>query len=294
MRVLSSGAFSLTRRTAHVRLGPTQADPPSALRGLPIESIRGSAVGGSPFLFPTRKTENGRDGFHGVWRTIVEDYRAVRRNDPAIPGGLRGSLETLLCTPGFQALLVHRLVHPLHVSLKVPVLPRLLSLVARWWTGIEIHPGARIAPGVFIDHGSGVVVGESAVVGRGCVLFQGVTLGATGNERTWQRHPILEEGVFVGSGARVLGPVTLGKGARIGANAVVLEDVPPDTTMVGPKARAVKVGRARIGNLPEGVCRQGMEDLTARMESLEREVQSLRRQLEAARGLEERGMEATG
>ena len=218
----------------------------------------------------------------------------MRKNDPAIPEGLRGSLEVLLCTPGFQALLVHRLVHRLHVSLRVPVLPRLVSLVARWWTGIEIHPGARIAPGVFIDHGSGVVIGESAVVGRGCVLFQGVTLGATGNERTWQRHPILEEGVFVGSGARVLGPVTLGRNARIGANAVVLEDVPPETTMVGPKARAVKVGRMRLTSLPEGVCRHEMEALSARMETLEGEIRSLRRQLAEARGLEAPRMEAAG
>lgn len=121
--------------------------------------------------------------------TIREDYRAVRRGDPSIPSGFRGALEIVFCTPGFWALLAHRLNHALHVRWHVPVIPRFLSLLARWITGIEIHPGARIGAGVFIDHGMGVVIGETAVVEDGVILFQGVTLGAKGNEKGPKRHP---------------------------------------------------------------------------------------------------------
>jgi serine O-acetyltransferase len=227
----------------------------------------------------------------GVFREIAEDFKAFRDRDPSVPKGIRGVLEVALCAPGFHALLGHRIAHRLH-RLGVPVLPRLISVIFRWWTGIEIHPGARIGKGILIDHGSGVVIGESAVVKDRCVIFQGVTLGATGNERQWQRHPILEEDVVVGSGAKILGPITVGRGAKIGANSVVLSPVPPFTTMVGPKARPVKgPGAAAQGSKgPEpwevmdwanlsAPPANGEEDLMGRIEALEREVMRLKREI---------------
>jgi serine O-acetyltransferase len=208
-----------------------------------------------------------------VWEGLREDYRAVRRRDPSIPRGIRGTLEILLCTPGFLAVSAHRLNHYLHVRLRVPVLPRFLALIVRWWTGIEIHPGARLGNGVFIDHGMGVVIGESAEIGDNVLLFQGVTLGATGKETTWKRHPTLESGVFVGSGARILGPVVIGRNARVGAGAIVLENVPPEATAVGQKARIRSLRGS--GALPshEAV---PLQVLTEKVARLERELNALR------------------
>ncbi|MCX7828914.1 MAG: serine O-acetyltransferase [Thermanaerothrix sp.] len=225
-----------------------------------------------------------------MFREIAEDFRAFRDRDPSVPKGMRGALEVALCAPGFHALLGHRIAHRLH-RLGVPVLPRLISVIFRWWTGIEIHPGAKIGKGILIDHGSGVVIGESAVVKDRCVIFQGVTLGATGNERQWQRHPILEEDVVVGSGAKILGPITVGRGAKIGANSVVLSPVPPFTTMVGPKARPVKgPGAAHVSKRPEpwglmdaanlsATAANKEADLLRRIEALEREVMRLKREM---------------
>lgn len=181
-----------------------------------------------------------------AWRKIKNDYDAARRSDPALPGGARGFWEVLLCTPGFLAVTCHRGIHFLHARAKIPVLPRFLSLLVRWWTGVEIHSGAEIGSGFFIDHGAGVVIGETAVVGDNVTLFQGVTLGGTGNKKTRKRHPTLGNDVFVGSGAKILGPVTVGDGAKIGANSVVLEDVPPDSTVVGTRAEVVKTGGKKI------------------------------------------------
>jgi len=202
-----------------------------------------------------------------AWKTLVDDFRAVKERDPAIPEGIRGFFEVVLCTPGFQAVAAHRLVHFLHTRLRIPVLPRFLGLIVRWWTGTEIHPGARIGKGVFIDHAAGVVIGESAIVGDGVTLYHGVTLGATGNEKDWKRHPTLESGVFVGSGARILGPVTVGKNARIGAGSVVVKDVPADVTVTGVQARIVKSMGVRVPSPAEGV--------DARIEALETLVKDL-------------------
>jgi serine O-acetyltransferase len=174
-----------------------------------------------------------------LWGELRRDFRAIYEGDPAIRKNWAGRLETLLCTPGLHALAAHRLIHRLH-GLGVPVLPRFLALWVRLLTGIEIHPGARIGAGTFIDHGMGVVIGETAEIGEDCLLFHGATLGATGNERQRKRHPTLGRGVLVGSGARILGPVTVGDGARIAAGAIVLEDVPPGATVAGPKARVVR------------------------------------------------------
>lgn len=211
----------------------------------------------------------------GIWKMLVEDFRAVKERDPAIPAGIRGFFEVVLCTPGFQAVAAHRLLHFLHARLHIPVLPRFLALIVRWWTGTEIHPGARIGKGVFIDHAAGVVIGESAIVGDNVTLFQGVTLGATGNENTWKRHPTLEAGVFVGSGARILGPVTVGKNAKIGAGSVVVKDVPPETTVVGVPARIVKSAGQRVPS-PMERAEDRIETLEGMLRDLQEEVQRLR------------------
>jgi serine O-acetyltransferase len=167
------------------------------------------------------------------WQTIVEDYAIAMRRDPAA----RHWLEVLLCYPGPQAIVLYRIAHLLHNS-GVFFLPRFISHLARFLTGIEIHPGAVIGKGVFIDHGMGVVIGETAVVGDYCLLYQGVTLGGTGKERG-KRHPTLGCNVTVGAGAKILGNIHIGSHARVGAAAVVLKDVPPNATVVGIPGRIV-------------------------------------------------------
>src|SRR5512145_372895 len=167
-----------------------------------------------------------------LWR----DARAIAQKDPA----LRGSALRLLEVPlyaSIQALAFHRLAHALHV-LGLPFVPRLLSQFARFLTGIEIHPGATLGAGLFIDHGMGVVIGETAEVGDDVLLFHGVTLGGV-DDRRGRRHPRLGDGVVVGAGAKILGALHIGDGARIGAQSVVLRDVPAGATAVGIPARVV-------------------------------------------------------
>ncbi|MBV9438892.1 MAG: serine O-acetyltransferase [Candidatus Eremiobacteraeota bacterium] len=164
---------------------------------------------------------------------VLADLRAPLERDPAA----NGWLEVVFAYPGFHALVAHRFVHWLHRR-KIPVVPRVLGAVARFYTGIEIDPGAVIGRGVFIDHGMGVVIGATAEVGDGCTIYQGVTLGGTSLART-KRHPTLGRDVTVGSGASVLGAITVGDGARIGANSVVVKDVPPNATVVGIPGRVV-------------------------------------------------------
>ena len=192
-----------------------------------------------------------------AWRTIRSDYLAAKRNDPSIPDGARGFFEILLCTPGVFAITAHRGIHFLHSTLHIPVLPRLLSLFVRWWTGIEIHPAAKIGAGFFVDHGAGVVIGETAEVGENVTLFHGVTLGATGNEKSHKRHPTLGDNIFVGSGAKLLGPITVGSNSKIGANSVVLRDVPEGATVTGVRGagsapRASRGGDTRASRGPRG------------------------------------------
>jgi serine O-acetyltransferase (EC 2.3.1.30) len=167
---------------------------------------------------------------------LVEDVRAIRAKDPAA----RGTLEILLCYPGLHALAWHRLAHRLW-RWRVPLLPRLLSHLTRFFTGIEIHPGASIGRRVFIDHGMGVVIGETAAVGDDCLIYQGVTLGGTSLSRG-KRHPTLEEHVVVGSGAKVLGNITLGHHTRVGSGSVVVKSAPPRSTIVGIPGRALEEG----------------------------------------------------
>jgi serine O-acetyltransferase len=169
----------------------------------------------------------------GPLETFLADLHAPVERDPAA----RGVLDVLLSYPGFHAITAHRAIHALHRA-GLPLIPRFLSHLVRFWTGIEIHPGATLAKGVFIDHGMGVVIGETAEVGEGCTIYHGVTLGGTSLQRT-KRHPTLGREVVVGSGAAILGAITVGDNARIGANSVVVKDVPPNATVVGIPGRVV-------------------------------------------------------
>lgn len=209
-----------------------------------------------------------------AWRTIRSDYLAAKRNDPSISDGARGFFEVLLCTPGFFAITAHRGIHFLHSTLHIPVLPRLLSLFVRWWTGIEIHPAAKIGAGFFVDHGAGVVIGETAEVGENVTLFHGVTLGATGNEKSHKRHPTLGDNIFVGSGAKLLGPITVGSNSKIGANSVVLRDVPEGATVTGIRARVVKLGGSPVRQ--QTAAEAYAAELEARLARLEEEIRELR------------------
>ncbi len=165
---------------------------------------------------------------------LRSEIQAVKDKDPAA----RSTLEIFLCYPGFYALLFHRVSHWLwNHSLKL--LARMNSNLARFITGIEIHPGATFGKRVFIDHGMGVVVGETAIVGDDVLIYQGVILGGTSTEKT-KRHPTIEDGVIIGAGAKVMGNITIGKYSKIGTGAVVLKDVPPESTCVGVPGRIVK------------------------------------------------------
>jgi serine O-acetyltransferase len=175
---------------------------------------------------------------------LRRDVAAARERDPAARGV--NPVEILATWPGVHALLSHRVAHALH-SAGMPLLPRSISMAARALTGVEIHPAAKIGEGLFIDHGAGVVIGETAEIGENVTLYQGVTLGGTGFA-TGKRHPTVEDNVTVGSGAKLLGPITVGHGAKIGANSVVIHDVPPNSTVVGNPGHPVRVD----GERPEG------------------------------------------
>jgi len=173
--------------------------------------------------------------------TVLEDIRAVQRNDPAA----HGWFDIILCHTPLHAILLYRLAHWLRARLGLRLVARLLSVLARFWTGVEIHPGARIGRGFFLDHGAGVVIGETATVGDHCVMFHNVTLGGTGKYRG-RRHPSVGDHVFIGTNAILLGPIRVGDHARIGANAFVINhDVPPRSTVVGTPARIVKLNGER-------------------------------------------------
>jgi serine O-acetyltransferase len=179
-----------------------------------------------------------------VVREIRCDVAAAHDRDPAARGV--GTLQILAAWPGVQALLAHRLAHALGEH-RMTGVARLLALASRSITNIEIHPRARIGDGLFIDHGTGVVIGETAEVGDNVTIYQGVTLGGTGFA-TGKRHPTVEDNVTIGSGAKLLGPITIGHGSKIGANSVVIHDVPPNSTVVGVPGHPVRIEGAR----PEG------------------------------------------
>ncbi|GAB4143551.1 MAG: serine O-acetyltransferase [Cyanobacteria bacterium J069] len=217
--------------------------------------------------------------------TLTTDFRVIFERDPAA----RNWLEVLFCYPGLQALLMHRFAHRLYQA-KLPFIPRLISHIARFLTGIEIHPGAQIGSGVFIDHGMGVVIGETAIVGNYALIYQGVTLGGTGKE-SGKRHPTLGENVVVGAGAKVLGNLQIGDNVRIGAGSVVLRDVPAGCTVVGVPGRVVYRGGERVdplehGRLPDSEA-EVIRALVDRIEGLEQQLQSIQRErMEASYSLD--------
>ncbi len=175
-----------------------------------------------------------------MFKRLRYDINAIKERDPAA----RNSAEVFLLYSGLHALIYYRFSHWLYKH-RCLFLARMVSQFARFMTGVEIHPGATIGRGLFIDHGSGVVIGETAVIGDNCTIYQGVTLGGTGKEHG-KRHPTLENNVLVGSGAKVLGPFTVGENSRIAAGAVVLEEVPPNATAVGVPARIVRVNGRKV------------------------------------------------
>jgi serine O-acetyltransferase len=211
----------------------------------------------------------------GTLRRVVHeigcDVTAARDRDPAARGV--GTVEILTSWAGVQALLAHRVSHALYDA-GVPLAPRTIAFASRAVTGIEIHPAARIGEDFFIDHGSGVVIGETAEIGDRVTLYQGVTLGGTGFARG-KRHPTVQDDVTIGSGAKLLGPVTVGHGAKVGANTVVIEDVPPNSTVVGNPGHPVRVeGKRPEGpdadwiHLPDPIA-DALKSLTERLGALE-------------------------
>jgi serine O-acetyltransferase len=215
------------------------------------------------------------------WKRVVSEVRAdvaaARDRDPAAQGV--STFEILGSWAGVQALLAHRAAHAL-LEADVPVLPRVIAYLARAVTGVEIHPAALIGREFFIDHGAGVVIGETAVIGDRVTLYQGVTLGGTGFQRG-KRHPTLGDNVTVGSGAKLLGPIAVGDGAKVGANTVVVEDVPPGATVVGNPGHPVRVEGKRVEgpdadwiHLPDPIA-EALKGLSERLADLERRISEL-------------------
>jgi serine O-acetyltransferase len=212
-----------------------------------------------------------------VARELREDLTAAQERDPAARNV--GRVEILLTYGGVQALLSHRVAHAMYEA-GVPLAPRFLANVVRAVTGVEIHPAARIGKALFIDHGAGVVIGETAEIGDEVTLYQGVTLGGTGFQRG-KRHPTVGDQVVVGSGAKLLGPIDVGDGAKIGANSVVIHDVPENSTVVGNPGHPVRVdGRRPSGpdadwaHLPDPVA-DAIKGLAERVNELEHALAEL-------------------
>ncbi|HEX4466135.1 MAG TPA: serine O-acetyltransferase [Solirubrobacteraceae bacterium] len=208
---------------------------------------------------------------------VRRDVQAARERDPSARGV--ASVEILAAWPGVHALLAHRIAHALHGA-GVPLLPRLLATFTRAVTGIEIHPAATVGRCLFIDHGAGVVIGETAVIGDDVTLYQGVTLGGTGFA-TGKRHPTVQDNVTIGSGAKLLGPITIGHGAKIGANSVVITDVPANSTVVGNPGHPVRVDGRRVEgpdadwiHLPDPIA-EAIQALSTRIITLERTIAEL-------------------
>lgn len=207
-----------------------------------------------------------------MWKTMKTDIEAVFERDPAA----RSTFEVVLTYSGLHAIWAHRVAHGLYKR-RLFFLARLLSQISRFFTGIEIHPGAKVGKAFFIDHGMGVVIGETCEIGDYVTIYQGVTLGGTGNEKG-KRHPTVEDGVLIASGAKVLGSFTIGKNSKIGAGSVVLREVPPNSTVVGIPGRTVMRDGYKVNhnldhvNLPDPV-----SDLLRKMQ---KEIDQLRLELE--------------
>lgn len=222
-------------------------------------------------------------------KTLQADFANIFDRDPAA----RNWLEVLLCYPGLQAIALHRIANSLY-HLHLPFIPRFISHLARFLTGIEIHPGATIGSGLFIDHGMGVVIGETAILGDDCLIYQGVTLGGTGKE-SGKRHPTLGDNVVVGAGAKVLGNIEIGGDVRIGAGSVVLKDVPSHCTVVGIPGRVVYQSGARVNpldhdKLPDSEARV-IRALLDRIEALEDKLTALEEERQSERELVARATE---
>ncbi|MDI6857694.1 MAG: serine O-acetyltransferase [Dehalococcoidia bacterium] len=212
-----------------------------------------------------------------VIKSIMRDIRAARERDPAAVS----NLEVVLAYPGFHARQLHRLAHTLY-NRRIPLLPRLISHLSRFLTGIEIHPGAKIGEGLFIDHGMGIVIGETAEIGDNCHLYQGVTLGGTSTRRE-KRHPTLGNNTVVGAGAEIIGAVVIGENARIGAGSVVVTNVPPNATVVGVPGHVVAYhdpGDDTIVRLPDPEW--------DRIDELEKKIQQFEARLAALEAATER------
>jgi len=210
-----------------------------------------------------------------MFMKIKDDLAAAQERDPAATS----KLEVILTYAGFHAMLAYRIAHRFH-TWGVPIIPRVISQLARWLTGIEIHPAAKIGRGFFIDHGMGVVIGETTEIGDHVTLFQGVTLGGTGKERG-KRHPTLGNHVVVGAGAKILGGIKIGDNVKIGANSVVLKSVPPNSTVIGVPARIIKTEGGE--RMPEATMDHTNipDPIADRFEALERELIELRKKLDS-------------
>lgn len=205
-----------------------------------------------------------------VFSQIKEDIKTIYEKDPAA----ENILEVLLCYPGLHALILHRIAHKLDYW-KIPLIPRIISNISRFFTGIEIHPKARIGRRFFIDHGMGVVIGATTIIGDDVLLYQGVTLGGTGNEHG-KRHPTLGDNIVVGSGAKVLGNIEIGSNSRIGAGSVVVDSVPENSTVVGIPGRIVRQklliqGQLMHNRIPDPV--------TCQLNRLKYELQDVKEQI---------------
>ena len=219
---------------------------------------------------PTKAAKELLAGAKNLVRQTKEDIAVIKERDPAA----KSDLEVLLSYSGLHAITVHRVSHALYKK-EHYLSARLLSQAAKFLTGIEIHPGATIGRGLFIDHGTGVVIGETTEIGDNCTLYQGVTLGGTGKE-TGKRHPTLKDNVMVGAGAKILGAFTIGENSKIAANAVVLCEVPDNSTAVGIPAKVVRRKGERVSthdmdqtHIPDPISAE-LAKLTARIEELER------------------------
>ena len=201
-----------------------------------------------------------------------KEIKATFERDPAATS----FLEVLLTYSGLHAIIFYRIAHRLY-KMHIPFFPRFMSQLARWITGIEIHPGAQVGEGLFIDHGMGVVIGETSIIGSNVTLFQGVTLGGTGKERG-KRHPTLGNNIVVGAGAKILGNIKIGDNVQIGSNAVVIKDVPPNSTVVGVPGRIVKKEGKKIPgisldhtSLPDPII-QRLDRLQGEIDHIEGEI----------------------
>ncbi|MGM9993133.1 MAG: serine O-acetyltransferase [Candidatus Avigastranaerophilus sp.] len=209
-----------------------------------------------------------------VFSQIKEDIQTIYEKDPAA----ENILEVLFCYPGLHALIMHRIAHKLNYW-KIPLIPRAISNISRFFTGIEIHPAARIGRRFFIDHGMGVVIGATTIIGDDVLLYQGVTLGGTGNEHG-KRHPTLGNNIVVGAGAKVLGNIEIGNNSRIGAGSVVIDDVPENSTVIGVPGRVVKQklmiqGQLMHNRIPDPV--------TCQLNRLKYEIEDVKEKIEEMR-----------